>query len=623
MTHPRLTRALMTGAVTATLVAPAAFITAPATAVSDYASCTEVQLATPSALDGEYEITVFDQTVTVYCADMATLPLEYLTLANTGGAFNFSQGGPGSINSFTRVRLTLPTVAGDAFAVLPTDTRFSTAGTHQWGNAGSCGFYRSDANLDLRSTPFAMDTANFVAVGWIGHSDGVVASSNNQVVDIIDGRGDCGGVQAVSPFELTWIASVPVASDPTDQTAVSGDDATFTASSAGTPTPTVQWQSSTDGTLWADITGGTSTTLTLPDVTLADDGNLYRAVFTNDQGTDTSATAALTVTPLAPSTTDPADTTVTSGDDATFTVTVAGDPAPTVQWETSTDGLAWTDITGETAAQLVLQAVTTASDGTRYRAAVRSSAGTTWSAAAELTVDALAPTTSAVDDVTVNSGQDAMFTVDITGDPAPTVQWQTSTDGLAWTDITDADATALVLSDVTTASDGNRYRAVVTNAGGTVTSTEGALTVRSAPPVITSAPTLQRVSVGADATFTVTVTGDPAPTVQWQTSSDNLVWTDITGATGTTFTFDDVTVAQSGTYVRVYVANAGGAAASEGVRLLVDATPAPVVAAAPAGTLTTTRAVTGAEVGASLTLAGVLLVTGAGAVLVARRRRLA
>ena len=614
MTHPRLSRLLMTGAVTAALVGPASFITAPATAVSSSASCTDVQLDTPTAIDGEYEITVFGQTVTVYCADMATLPLEYLTLANTGGAFNFSEGGPGSINSFTRVRLTLPTTAGDSFSVLPTDTRFSTAGTHQWGNAGSCGFYRSDANLDLRSTPFAMSTSNFVAVGWIGHSDGIVASSNNQVIDIIDGRGDCGGMQAVSPFELTWIASVPVASDPTDQTAVSGDDATFTASSAGTPTPTVQWQSSTDSTLWADVAGATATTLTLPDVTLADDGNLYRAVFTNDQGTDTTAAATLTITPLAPSTTDPADTTVTSGSDATFTVTVDGDPAPTVQWETSVDGLAWTDIAGETAPQLVLQRVTTAQDGKRYRASVRSSAGTTWSAAAELSVDPLAPTASAVDDVTADSGQDATFTVDVTGDPTPTVQWQTSTDGLTWTDITGARATDLVLSDVTTASNGKRYRAAVTNAGGIVTSTEGILTVRSAPPVITSAPTAQRVSVGADATFTVTATGDPTPTVQWQTSSDNLSWTDVAGATGTTFTVDDVTVAQSGTYVRVYVANAGGAVASEGVRLLVDA--APVVA-------TTTMAVTGAEVGAALTLAGLLLVTGTGALLVARRRRLA
>ena len=705
MTHPRLGRLLTAGAVAAALVAPAAVL-APATAVSAYSSCAEVQFGMPTVTDGEYEITVFGKTVTVYCADMATVPLEYLTLPNSGGAFNFSQGGPGWITSFTRLRLALPSTAAGSFAIIPTDARFSDNAGQQWGNASSCGWFRSDANLDLRSTPFAMSTANFESYDWMGHSDGIIASSNNQVINIIDGRGDCGGMRAVSPFALTWIASVPVASDPTGQTATSGDDATFTASSTGTPTPTVQWQSSTDGTVWADVAGATSETLTLPDVTLADDGNLYRAVFTNNQGTDTTAAAALTVTPLAPSTTDPADTTVASGADATFTVTVGGDPAPAVQWETSVDGV-WTALAGETGTQLVLEGVTTAQDGTLYRVHVQSTAGSSWSgsaeltvtplaaavsdpsdltvtsadpadfsvtvtgdpeptiqwqssedggttwldmvgatspsihladtttdddgllfratvtnssgsaqsAAAELTVEPLAPTVSAADDVTVTSGQDAMFSVAVTGDPAPTVQWQVSTDGALWTDIAGATGTDLVLNDVTTAADGNGYRAVVTNAGGTATSTAGTLTVLPAPPVITSAPTVQQVSAGADATFTVAATGDPAPTYQWQTSTDNLFWTDVVGATGTSFTLNDVTAAQSGTFVRVYVANAGGAVASQGVRLLVSAVPAvtPTVRALPA---------TGAETSAVLTLTGLLLLTGTGAVLVARRRRL-
>lgn len=615
--QPRLARLLMLGAATVALVAPTA-LTAPATAVSAYSSCAEVQFGVPTVADGEYEITVFGQTLDVYCADMATgAPVEYLTLPNTGGAFNFSQGGPGSITSFTKLRLTLPSTAGDTFAVLPTDARFSDNGAQQWGNAGSCGFFRSDANLDLRSTPFAMSTSSFQAVGWIGHSDGVIASSNNQVIDIIDGRGDCGGVQAVSPFPLTWIASVPVASDPAGQTAVSGDDATFTASSTGLPTPTVQWQSSTDGVAWTDVAGATSGTLTVADVTLAESGTLYRAVFTNNQGTDVTAAAELTVTPSAPSTTDPADTTVVSGADATFTVTVGGDPAPTVQWETFVGGV-WTAIPGATGAQLLLEDVTTVQDGTLVRVHVQSTAGSAWSSSAELTVDPLAPTASTPDDVTVTSGQDALFSVQVTGDPTPTVQWQVSTDGVVWTDIAGAVAADLELLDVTTSAGGTLYRAVATSSAGTATSAAAALTVQPAPPVVTSAPVTQSVDAGGAATFTVAATGDPAPTFQWQTSTDNLTWTDVAGATGTSFTLDDVTAAQNGLWVRVYIANAGGVVASDGVRLVV--VPA---ASSGAAVIVSTMPVTGAEIGGAVAVSGLLLLTGAAALLTARRRRLA
>lgn len=606
----------MLGAATAALVAPIA-LTAPATAVSAYSSCAEVQLGVPTAADGEYEITVFGQTLDVYCADMATgAPVEYLTLPNTGGALNFSQGGPGSITSFTKLRLTLPSTAGDTFAVLPTDTRFSDNGWHQWGTAGSCGFFRSDANLDLRSTPFAMSVSSFQSVGWLGHSDGIIASSDNQVIDIIDGRGDCGGMQAVSPFALTWIASVPVASDPAGQTTVSGDDATFTASSTGLPTPTVQWQTSTDGTVWGDVAGATSTSLTLTGVTLADDGALYRAVFTNNQGTDVTAAAALTVTPLAPSTTDPADATVTSGGDATFSVTVGGDPAPTVQWETFVDG-SWSAIPGATGSQLLLEDVTTVQDGTLVRVHVQSTAGSAWSASAELTVDPLAPAASSPADVTVTAGQDALFSVEVTGDPTPTVQWQVSTDGVLWTDIADAVATDLDLLGVTTAADGTSYRAVATSSAGSATTAAATLTVQPAAPVITSAPVTQSVDAGGVATFTVAATGDPAPTLQWQTSTDNLTWTDVVGATGTTFTLDDVTATQNGLWVRVYVANAGGAVASEGVRLVVVPP-----AASGAAVILSAMPTTGAEIGGAVAVSGLLLLTGAAALLTARRRRL-
>jgi uncharacterized repeat protein (TIGR01451 family) len=75
--------------------------------------------------------------------------------------------------------------------------------------------------------------------------------------------------------------------------------ASFTAAAGGTPTPTVQWQVSTDGgSSFNDIPGAVSTTLSFT-AAVSQNGNRYRAVFTNVWGTATSNPALLTVTTKA------------------------------------------------------------------------------------------------------------------------------------------------------------------------------------------------------------------------------------------------------------------------------------------------------------------------------------
>jgi len=82
---------------------------------------------------------------------------------------------------------------------------------------------------------------------------------------------------------------------PTNATASEGSTATFTSAASGSPTPTVQWQLSTDGgSSWADIGGATSSPYTTPTLLLSDDQNQYRAVWSNSEGTATSNAATLT-----------------------------------------------------------------------------------------------------------------------------------------------------------------------------------------------------------------------------------------------------------------------------------------------------------------------------------------
>ncbi len=95
--------------------------------------------------------------------------------------------------------------------------------------------------------------------------------------------------------ETVFAADAPVITlHPVDARVFPGQDAVFTAAASGTPTPTVQWQVSTDkGATFADLPGETSTTLTITAPGSSSNGLRYQAVFTNDFGIATSNPAAL------------------------------------------------------------------------------------------------------------------------------------------------------------------------------------------------------------------------------------------------------------------------------------------------------------------------------------------
>ncbi|MEP7377851.1 MAG: DUF4082 domain-containing protein [Chitinophagaceae bacterium] len=102
-------------------------------------------------------------------------------------------------------------------------------------------------------------------------------------------------------FTTGGTAAPTVTTHPASQAVCAGSNVSFTSAATG-GTPAVQWQSSTNGTTWTNITGATSATLTFAAVT-ADNGKQYRAAWTNSGGTVNSITATLTVNaiPAAPS----------------------------------------------------------------------------------------------------------------------------------------------------------------------------------------------------------------------------------------------------------------------------------------------------------------------------------
>ncbi len=89
----------------------------------------------------------------------------------------------------------------------------------------------------------------------------------------------------------------------------------------------------------------------------------------------------------------------------------------------------------------------------------------------------------------------------------------------------------------------------------------------TAAPAFTTQPTSQSVDAGGSVTFTVAVSGSPAPTLQWRKGSVALA-----GKTGTSLTINPVTTADAGSYDCV-ATNASGNATSNAATLTVTGQP--------------------------------------------------
>jgi alpha-tubulin suppressor-like RCC1 family protein len=278
---------------------------------------------------------------------------------------------------------------------------------------------------------------------------------------------------------LTVQYAPAVTQQPVSTTVEAGQEAVFEASASGSPTPSVKWETSANGTTWSAISGATSNKLTIPATTTSMSGREYRATFKNTVGAATSETVTLTVQKAPTVTKQPASITVNEGQRALFEAAASGFPAPTVHWEVSTDGGGtWSPIEGATSNQLAIASAQLSEDGYQYRAVFHNAAGTATSQAATLTVHAPPVITQQPAGTIVEVGESATFTATASGYPAPTVQWELSSDGgKTWSAISGATTDQLTIEGAQVSENGQRYRAVFTNISGTATSNAATLTV--------------------------------------------------------------------------------------------------------------------------------------------------
>ncbi len=111
---------------------------------------------------------------------------------------------------------------------------------------------------------------------------------------------------------------------------------------------------------------------------------------------------------------------------------------------------------------------------------------------------------------------------------------------------------------------------VFSNSTGTITMDN--ITITQFIPVVTSQPAASLAAcAGISASFSATASGLPSPTVKWQKNISS-VWTDISGATATTYTISSPVVGDAGQY-RALFTNTEGSTASTTSTLTVSASP--------------------------------------------------
>jgi hypothetical protein len=202
-------------------------------------------------------------------------------------------------------------------------------------------------------------------------------------------------------------------------------------------------------------------------------------------------------------------------------------------------------------------------------------------------------------DVTVPMEQSAVFTAAATGSTA--VRWQRAEPGSAqFTDVAGATAPTDTTDALSSQDNNARYRAVFTNAAGSVTTNPATVGVQglTAPAVVTQ-PAGVVASPGGTATFTAVVTGAPIPQVTWQRAAPGSdQFADIPGTFGyphyltntlqakATYTAGQLTVADSGARYRAVFSGIAGAVTSNPATLTVVSAPV-ITGDAPRGTIGT------------------------------------
>lgn len=126
-------------------------------------------------------------------------------------------------------------------------------------------------------------------------------------------------------------------------------------------------------------------------------------------------------------------------------------------------------------------------------------------------------------------GQDASFSVRVSGEPAPVIQWQERGAGGGWSDVGGATSAQLSVSVPDAGHDGRAYRVLASNALGSVASEAAVLSVEFAPEIVAS-PNDASVSADGEVYLEASAVANPGVSeVRWQVSAGGG-WHDVSAS---------------------------------------------------------------------------------------------
>jgi alpha-tubulin suppressor-like RCC1 family protein len=371
---------------------------------------------------------------------------------------------------------------------------------------------------------------------------------------------------------------------PTSQTNGVGTTVNLTITATGTAPLSYQWW--VNGTNLVKngghFSGATSNVLTISDVQLTN-GGIYTVVVTNTiYGGSATTNAILTVLSSPVIFTQPVSQTNAVGSTATFTVAAIGTVPLHYQWwfNGTTKLVNGTNLvngakvitSGATTTNLTIIKAQTTNNG-NYTVIVTNIAGSVTSSNAVLMVTNILPSVTGPTNQTVVVGTTVTLAVTATGTVPLSYQWQMNGTNLVNSghngQISGATSSALIIKNAQTTNSGS-YTVIVTNFGGSVTSSVAILTVASSPMILVQ-PMSQVVTVGTSVTNAVTAIGTAPLHYQWWVNGTNLVKNGggISGATTSKLIISDVQTTNSGSYTVIVTNTAGSVISSNAVLTVV------------------------------------------------------
>jgi len=296
----------------------------------------------------------------------------------------------------------------------------------------------------LSGTPTTPGTYTFQMIAyWYPNATGLSTSAKSYTVTVKQGA-------VVLPV---------IVSNPSSQTIATGSQLSLAVSISGTAN--FQWQLN-----GVDISGATQSLLTIAPATSANTGT-YTCVVSNSAGSVTSSPAVVTVVsaPVIVSSPPPTQS-VAIGSNVTLSVLASGSTTPNYQWQFN-----GVSIFGATTSTLALNSVTAANSGS-YTCIVSNIAGSVSTIPSVLSVLANAPAIlSNPTSQSATLGSTIVFSVSATSNASLTYQWNLN--GVA---IAGATSSSCIVKADSTSKAGN-YTCVVTNSGGSVTTSPAVLSL--------------------------------------------------------------------------------------------------------------------------------------------------